>query len=524
MDFSFNLIDEPWIPCLRPDGTQVDMGLRDALARAHSLQEIRGDTPLETAALHRLILAILHRVLGPRKIGAWARLWELSRFDMSALNEYLFGDQIHPRFDLFHPQRPFYQSRDPRAPEKSIISLVPQMASGNNATLFDHHTELESLPLTPAQAARSLVVSQAFGIGGLSGMPEKFTDAPCAKGIIFLAFGDNLFETLMLNLLRYTGSDPIPNSDDDRPAWEMADPFQPDRNHPLGYLDYLTWQNRRVWLFPERIGEEVVVRRMCWSPGLRLHRDDIDPMKQYLQDKKLGPHPLLFGIDRALWRDSATLFRPGDSTKAPQVVMWIADLASSKRGKILAHDRSFRLMALGMAKDQASVDFLRGEALPLPVSLLDNEDYLGILSSALESAEKAGSVLRLATFTLARLILDPALKDQDLETRPRKEANERIQRLAGPWGSERCYWSGLEPTFYRFIRDLPLDPQAALSKWRDQLRRAANAAFDQAESYAGLDRRALRAIVQARGRFESQLRHVLHEPNDAVSQHGGEKE
>ena len=65
MTYSFNLIDEPWIPCLRPDGTTIALGLRETLLQAHELREIRGDTPLETAALHRLLLAILHRVFGP---------------------------------------------------------------------------------------------------------------------------------------------------------------------------------------------------------------------------------------------------------------------------------------------------------------------------------------------------------------------------------------------------------------------------------------------------------------------------
>ncbi|MGE3596618.1 MAG: type I-E CRISPR-associated protein Cse1/CasA, partial [Dehalococcoidia bacterium] len=34
MAFSFNLIDEPWLPCVHADGSQTELGLRDALARA----------------------------------------------------------------------------------------------------------------------------------------------------------------------------------------------------------------------------------------------------------------------------------------------------------------------------------------------------------------------------------------------------------------------------------------------------------------------------------------------------------
>ena len=65
MTISFNLIDEPWIPCIL-DGTRVELGLRDVLAQAQQLREIRGDSPLETASLHRLLLAVLHRIFGPK--------------------------------------------------------------------------------------------------------------------------------------------------------------------------------------------------------------------------------------------------------------------------------------------------------------------------------------------------------------------------------------------------------------------------------------------------------------------------
>lgn len=69
MTISFNLIDEPWIPCIRLDGKPDELSLRAVFAQAHQLREIRGDSPLETASLHRLLLAVLHRVFGPYGVG-----------------------------------------------------------------------------------------------------------------------------------------------------------------------------------------------------------------------------------------------------------------------------------------------------------------------------------------------------------------------------------------------------------------------------------------------------------------------
>lgn len=516
MTFSFNLIDEHWIPCIRLDGTSDELGLRQVFVQAHQLREIRGDSPLETASLYRLLLAVLHRVWGPKGWSTWNQLWQHGKFDHAQLTQYLDLQRVHSRFELFDQQRPFYQAQDSRAGIKSVINLVLEMASGNNATLFDHHTEDGDLALTPAQASRALVTAQAFGIGGLSGLPEKFTDAPCAKGIVFLASGESVFEILMLNLVRYQGNDPIPNDPDDCPAWERDDPFEPERTLPQGYLDYLTWQNRRIWLFPESTPEGVVVKQMCWAPGLRLDVNDIDPMKHYLANKEKGVHPLSFNPERALWRDSATLFRladPKDQTRAPKVVKWLADLANQG---MLEMDRQYQLMALGMAKNRASVDFFRSEQLPVRPVFLTDETQLGNLSSALELAEGVGSLLQWATFTLARLILHPTLTDEKLKGKPSKEASERIEPLASSWGAERYFWSGLELHFYRLVQDLPSEPQVALRTWRKQLRQAAHSAFDQAESYAGADRRAQRAVVKARDQFELGLNRILQERNQAV--------
>ena len=41
MDSQFNLVDKPWIPCIRQDGQVVELSFRDTLAQAHTLPRIR---------------------------------------------------------------------------------------------------------------------------------------------------------------------------------------------------------------------------------------------------------------------------------------------------------------------------------------------------------------------------------------------------------------------------------------------------------------------------------------------------
>lgn len=539
MTYSFNLIDEPWIPCLASDGSHRELGIRDVLQEAQSLGEIRGETPLETAAVHRLLLAILHRVFGPEGAAQWGKLYHNPGFDLAGLDAYLQLSDIHHAFDLFGEQRRFYQSRDPRAGKKSVISMVIHAASGNNSTLFDHSTEYVGLELTPAQAARALLVSQMFGIGGLSGLPDKFTDGPAAKGILFFAKGSNLFETLLLNMLRYSEDEPIPTpNNDDLPAWEMADPFQPARTKPKGYLDYLTWQNRRIWLLPEKVNGHVIVRQMSWAPGLMMEADDIDPMKHYRASRTSGMQPLCFSSERALWRDSGVLFQIASAdAKPPLVVSWLDKLA---RRSLIDPTKRFQLVALGMAKNKASVEFLRAESLPLSLRLLADTKRIGDLSHALGDAENTAMAVRRSAFLLALLTLYPNVAEDSVNVDAR--VDERIVKgqnskssdrdaqhaysLAKSWDVENLFWSSLEPHFHRFIQDLPDAPDDALKRWRSEVRSAAKASFAQAISYVGEDLRAQRAAALASQTFNRGLAAALGKASysDSSQQEGADDE
>jgi CRISPR system Cascade subunit CasA len=518
MTYTFNLITERWIPCIRGDGMREELGLREALAQAHTLREIRGDTPLETAALHRLVLAVLHRVFGPRNGTEWRKLWHrrAQGFDMAALDGYL--QKWQHKFDLFDEAQPFMQSRDPRVNPKSVISMVIQMASGANGTLFDHHLESQEVRLSPAQAARALLVAQAFGIGGLSGLPDKFTDAPAAKGILFFALGDTLSETLTLNMMAYSGDAPIANEDDDCPGWERNDPHLPARSVPRGYLDYLTWQNRKVWLFPTQVSEsgETAVTQMCWAPGLRLDATDIDPHKQYIRpDEKEDWRILSFRADRALWRDSSLLLRLSDRQRPPKVVMWLQNLARENK---LDMARAYRLMALGMAKDRASLEFLRAENLPLLPAYLAEVSHFENLSGALGLADRIAGAVRSSVKTFGRWYLKPNLPDEKLT----KDDRESIQGWADASGADERYWSQLEPHFNALIEQLPINADDANDAWRKQLKRASDAAFTSAERCAGADLRAQRARALARDQFDGLLKRVLSQDNQPLASAQGE--
>jgi CRISPR system Cascade subunit CasA len=75
------------------DGRMEPLSLRDTLVQAHTIREIYTDSPLTVAALHRLLLAVLHRVFRPMNRHVWAELWVKGQgqWKPTTLDEYLIG-------------------------------------------------------------------------------------------------------------------------------------------------------------------------------------------------------------------------------------------------------------------------------------------------------------------------------------------------------------------------------------------------------------------------------------------------
>src|SRR5437879_1512760 len=180
MNRTFNLVDEAWVPCIASDGTVKREGILGTLAGAAAFREIRDSSPLVTVALHRMLIAVLHRVFGPNSPDAWAGLWQNGRgsFDPTKLEAYLKAPGMYPRFDLFDDQHPFYQTaslplgqidKKTDRPKfvKPIWQLAHELAYSDSMNLFAHFTDNDWETRPVEEAARWLVAFQAFALGGL---------------------------------------------------------------------------------------------------------------------------------------------------------------------------------------------------------------------------------------------------------------------------------------------------------------------------------------------------------------------
>ncbi len=535
---SFNLVDEPWIPCvLVGERSPRELSLRETLARAPDIREIADASPLVTVTLHRLLLAVLHRVFGPRSAEVWSQLWEAGRWDPSALDRYL--DAWRHRFDLFDDEHPFYQTPEVDfAYERSVAWMVHGRTLGNYATLFDHSRESTPPPLSPAEAARNLVAFQSFALGGIVPLQRgedvrlcKYADAaPLAKAAVSLVRGRTLFETLMLNLHRYDGERDVPFPFDeaaDRPAWERDEPPRPGDRRPDGYLDLLTWQSRRVRLHPETASDGATVVRHAvtmkayqfpdeWHPrlGETMAAFRANPQATKGED----PWPVLsLRRDRALWRDSTALFQSAGGTSIrPRVLSWVADLAAQGYLDVGAR---YAVDVHGLAIDRASVFLWRHERLPLPLRLLEDPDLVDHLGRALDLAEQVGRLFDAGTGSVPSDSGTPKKLPRPMQifaetlaapTDDRRPDQKTVRQLVEALTPEQIYWSRLEVPFKAFVRALGEgDARAARERWAEVVRWTARQAFDQVVRSFDTSARALKASASAERAFHAQLSAIV---------------
>jgi len=527
---SFNLIDRPWIPCIRPNGTRAELSLREVLVQAQAIREIQGDSPLETASILRVLLVMLRRIYSIEGRADWLALWRNERFDPVVVDEYLA--KWKHRFDLFDAHYPFFQIADETqvGDPDPLNKIVHHLASEHAATLFDHTMAEKKAPvlLTPAQAARAVLATQYFGLGF-----QKFVLAPCARGVVCLVGGRDLFETLVLNFYpKDTIASAIPDSGADEPIWESENAYC-DRTTPNGLCDFWTWPNRKIKLFLN--ASETVVEKVAWAPGLRLKGDITDPMQRWWVEND-NWRVLRFDPDKALWRDSVTLLElPPDSQKSRPIgaVAWLSKLARFDRQ---FGAKSYRLVAFGMCRDRekaAEMLFLRAEATPLSAELLRSESLVGDLSRALEQAEKMEYRLSMSTFNLARLLLNPSTSDQETtdektieklakaHDKSKDDEAKRVGKFARSWGVESDYWSRLGQHFHVLVNDLPHNPARALDTWGKAIRRSARIAFLRAQDAVSDDPRAARALAIVTSQFETALYRLLDTSQSAQPTDGG---
>ncbi|MGI5118804.1 type I-E CRISPR-associated protein Cse1/CasA [Marinactinospora thermotolerans] len=406
---SFDLVDSPWLPVLRLDGTQDELSITEVFAQAPRLRRLVGDVPTQEFALTRLLLAILHDAVdGPAYEEDWQALWEADGLPLAAVTAYL--DKHRDRFDLLHPRTPFFQVADLRTAKDEIFPLARIVADVPNGEPFFTMRSRGAERLGFAEAARWLVHAHAYDPSGIKsgavgdprvkggrGYPLGVGWAGNLGGV--LVEGDDLRQTLLLNLVAtQQEAGGLRGDGDDRPAWRR-DPCGPgpaDKAEltvrPNGVRDLYTWQSRRVRLHHDAEGVHGVLLAYG-DPLSPRNMHDREPMTAWrrspAQEKKLGESPIYLPRDhepaRSAWRGLAALItgrvrnahQRGEAAAVvrPRVLDWVARLANDG---YLPEDHFIRARLIGAVygTQQSVIDEVVDDAVTMAVVVLRERDRL----------------------------------------------------------------------------------------------------------------------------------------------------
>lgn len=498
--YHYDLSREAWIPVrMRAGNKVVQLGLRDVLRRAHEIIEVQAGSPLETIALYRLLLALGMDIFPETaERSGWKDVWKRGQFAAETIEAYF--DHRNGKFDLLDANRPFYQHPEPLAPSPSAISrLFSEAASGNNPTLFSHEVDTVPQRVPLDVAARALVAVQATALGGGVSKPFNLCHAPLVGQALFWVRGNSLFEALLLNAPPVEGARLGDCEELGRPTWDRElTPINEQKRTPDGYLDYLTWQSRRIRLVVEQSEDGRLYATGVWiSQGDKVENLTAEePMAAYDGSRAGGIYPLGLRKEKALWRDSTTILKPYESNEeshAPRTLEWVANA----RTMFTEEERSAKALEVdvfGMVNDKAKLELWRHERMPVYPIYFQDPERRSSLDSALANADQVARVLHSACQTFARHLRFPGHDpNKRMGTQEKAEVEDFVRSL----GAERQFWSSLEVPFFDTLRGIAGDePDESLDKWRVRVRALARNAYRESTESLGEGARVLRAFAE----------------------------
>lgn len=471
---TFDVLRQPWIPVVEKSGGTEELGIIPLLVRAHELSAIEDPSPVVQFGLHRVLIAFVMDAYGLKTEADWLALWEQGYFDEGRLEQYII--QCGNRFNLFDNERPFMQSSvDPAAEkkEKMISTLMPELASGNNFTHFDHVADAHRV--SPAVAARAICAVADFCTAGLQG-PSSVNGAP---PWYVLLRGRSLFETMLFNC--YVGQLPEHINREAAPPWRRGEGLVSNKVvDKVGFLEGLVFQPRYLRLLPDDEGGvctvsgkrcETLVSRLYYAAGFNLQ--DIgrwqDPHAAYLITEK-GISTLKPKQGKAAWRDMGALLllkSEQDSSKR----LYMRPCIINQYEKFSSSERIFRREEMlvdiyGLFTDQAKVKEWQFERMSVPLRLLGLPNGIELVRQMLELAERTeGALLRAVNKLLPQKIGKTGQESK------RKDKDDVFAVAA-----RTLYWSGMEKKFKALLPEIAAEGERGdlvshwLAKWKIVLR------------------------------------------------------
>ena len=447
----FNLCNEPWIPVLYVSGQTQEVSLKQLFDESNSIRKIHsGDATTDVAILGVAVAIFFRAVLeNTEEYGELYRepkKWIQNISSGGSEQLYFVQDYLkkyQDRFNLFDAERPFMQVADLHT-SKGEVKPVSRLVLDSESEYFSMRAEQALTSLSYAEAARYLVTVQAYDYSGIKsgavGDPRVKGGRGYPIGVGWygttgkiIIHGENLIETLLycidyeqlLNVEKVKGkSHRIALQD--KPVWERelpdtaapraykgGDPtkYKDEPAPAAGMCEILTWQSRRVRLFPEngRVTGVLVSNGDKW-----LDRNTYtDPLTAYRFSKNQSTQthyvwmPQTHSAERTLWRGAdALLTRLSSSQEKQNKPATVIRQISS--GKYFSPDTKTKIQLVGMVYGTQSsiVEETIDESVTLELGILTEQgaeisamvrDNIQLtMDAAIALGQYAGNLLRAA--------------------------------------------------------------------------------------------------------------------------------
>lgn len=400
---SFNLVTEPWIQVLDKDGNPKEVSVLDVFENAASYQRLAGDMASQDLVILRLLVAILTTVYSRVDVNGknyeWLTLDEKMHIKEADEEDYEYDDLVNTwqllyknekfsksvaqylkenssKFD-FLGDDPFYQVNkdvyDEEVPANKKVNIkspkgtvdIKQInrtisESNNSPAIFSPRTRQTKNEMNLAQLVRWIITYQSFtGVTDKTKANSKKKFSVSAGWLYGLnpvfAQGENLFQTLMLNLV-------FPEEyKEEKAFWEFEnaieyieflkdEPFARDLS--ISTL-YTLWSRM---LHIEWIDDEPIIFT-AGLPKLDSTEAFVEPMTTWRRNTKTGEvYPAtkhLTDLTKAMWRNFGQYVRTTDSDELedmhePEIIKWLRKVQDNE---YLPTDTSLTLRTTTLISD-----------------------------------------------------------------------------------------------------------------------------------------------------------------------------
>lgn len=481
-----NLSTDPWIPVVFTDGSSGMVSLGSAFERGEEIRDLQL-RPHERIAVMRLLVCVAQAALdGPTDRADWtSSKVRLAPEAMRYLAEWkqafeLFGDG--QRFlqvpNLAEPASDKNPGGEDGEEGASVSKLDLALATGNNATLFDHGGGSERT-FRPDQCALMLLTFQCFSPGGRIGVvswngcptPGKGSSnhAPCLSGgmLVTLVRASSLLNTIHKNLLTKEAAEQFLGRQRwGRPVWEWmpqsAQDAGPGRNATETYLGRMAPLSRAIRLLAE--GRSLLLANGLSYPGFEDGwREPWATVVRRVVKKQDERRVLRAALDRGIWREVCALTVKGTEVGGAAV---LENLELSATG--------FDLWVGGLVSDKAKPLGTIESVFHLPGEMLRAESQ-SIYEAGVRQAEISEFYLRRAVSSYRREVAD------NLDRGEMRDRKEKVH-------SHACahFWTEVEQKVSSLMAVaentslLGTDMNWGGTEWGRVVLRAARSAFDRA--------------------------------------------